>query len=66
MASFDDSAQARKVAAVVAAVQAYLDGETRTGGRERGGMSAWRRNATLIAYDDFGARRRSWTGRDRG
>ena len=64
MASFDDSAQARKVAAVVAAVQAYLDGETQAVGRERGGMSAWHRDVRAAGIDAFSEMQRSWTGRD--
>ena len=58
MPSFDDSVQARKIAAVVAAVQAYLDGEgqVEVGVSERGGMSAWRRVVRQVHHD-------SWTGR---
>ena len=60
----DGSLDASKVAAIMAAVQAYLDGEEQRSRRIMGGISAWRGDATLIATDDFGARQRSWTGRD--
>ncbi|MXY45812.1 MAG: hypothetical protein F4Y44_02285 [Chloroflexi bacterium] len=64
------------LAAVVAAVQAYLDDETRAAGltgdtqgvddTDDAGISAWRRSAMLDVfgkYDTFTTRPRSWTGR---
>ena len=57
-----DDLDARKLAAIVAAVQAYLDGETRGSRRGSGeGMSAWRRVVRQAHHEPTG---RSWTGRD--
>lgn len=53
-----------KIAAVVAAVQAYLDGETRGNQSESPTLSEWRTVALPAGNDAFAVRRRTWTGRD--
>ena len=59
--AFGDGLEARKLAAIVAAVQAFLDGENRNGQRKDSNIGAWRRSAM---FDAFTAQHRSWTGRD--
>ena len=58
-------AEARKIAAVIAAVQAYLESETQ-GGKDGNDISAWRREMLVYGEpnDAFSARHRSWTGRN--
>ena len=60
----EGSLDARKLAAIVAAVQAFLDGEEQAGRRGVVGISAWRRNESFASDNAFVAHHRSWTGRD--
>jgi len=54
-----------KIAAIVAAVQAYLDGETLDNQSESPSLSEWRTFALPFGNDVFTLRSRTWTGRDR-
>ena len=56
--------ETRRIAAIVAAVQAYLF-EVEKGDQDHaGGISAWRRAISPLTYSSFTARQRSWKGRD--
>lgn len=59
-----DSRASNRIAAIVAAVQAYLDGENRQDYGATRGFSAWRREAIMPAQAHIHGRQRSWTGRD--
>lgn len=52
-----------KIAAIAAAVQAYLDGEMRGNQSESPILSEWRTVALPVGNDAFAVRRRTWTGR---
>lgn len=52
-----------KVAAITAAVQAYLDGEIRGSQSQSPAMNGWREVALPFSNDVFALRRRAWTGR---
>ena len=54
---------ARRIAAIAAAIQAYLDGEERRTPGISGGISAWRRLALSENHNPLTGRQRSWTGR---
>ena len=53
-----------KVAAIIAAVQAYLDGEMQSSQSQSPAMSGWREVALSFGSDALVLRRRAWTGRD--
>ncbi len=53
-----------KIAAIAAAVQAYLDEETRGKQSKSPILSEWRAVALPVGSDAFAMRRRTWTGRD--
>ena len=53
-----------KIAAIAAAVQAYLNEETRGNQSESTTLSEWRTVALPVDNDAFALRRRTWTGRD--
>ena len=59
-----DDYTARQIAAIAAAVQAYLDGEERHVYSNSSRMSAWRRDSLPESHDAFTGRHRSWTGRN--
>lgn len=54
----------RKVAAAIAAVQAYLEPEASRGQKDSSGISSWRRYIVVSGVDIFTEKNRSWTGRD--
>ena len=54
----------RKVAAAIAAVQAYLESEAPRGQNDSSGISSWRRDVVVSGVDIFTERNRSWTGRN--
>lgn len=58
--------ESRKIAAAIAAVRAYIESEARPGGDDGGSVGAWRREMLMHGEsgDAFGARHRSWTGRN--
>ena len=53
-----------KIAAIAAAVQAYLDGEIRGSQSQSLTMNGWREVALPFGNDASALRRRTWTGRD--
>ena len=53
-----------KIAAVAAAVQAYLDSEWDSTQRDDKSLNTWRMAELLKSDDAFTGRKRSWTGRD--
>ena len=55
---------AAKIAAIAAAVQAYLNEETRGNQSKSPILSEWRAVILPIGNDAFAPRRRTWTGRD--
>ena len=55
--------EALKVAAMVAAVQAYLELEARGGRAKPAAIRHWRRDAEATGVDGFTERHRTWTGR---
>lgn len=59
-----DNIEQAKIAAIAAAVQAYLDGEMRGSQSQSPTMSGWREVALPFGNDAFALRRRAWTGRD--
>ena len=63
MSAVEREVEARKVAAVVAAVQAYLDSEIRGGQAEPAAIRFWRRDVNTDGSGVFIERHRSWTGR---
>ena len=56
--------EAMKVAAVVAAVQAYLALEAGAGQVKSAAIRRWRRDASATGGDEFAGMDRSWTGRN--
>ena len=52
-----------KIAAIAAAVQAYLSGEMRGNQSKSPILSEWRVAALPVGNDVFALRRRAWTGR---
>jgi hypothetical protein len=58
------NADPAKIAAIAAAVQAYLDGEIRGNQLQSPTLSEWRAAALPVGNDVFALRRRTWTGRD--
>ena len=64
MSASTSGCQSRRIAAIAAAVQAYIDGEARHQGDNFGGMSAWRRRLMPADNNGIMGQHRSWTGRD--
>ena len=62
--AYESTHRHRQIAAITAAVQAYLDSEKGQPGGKTVGLNAWRR-ATLSETNEFLTDRvRSWTGRN--
>ena len=55
---------ARRITAIAAAVQAYIDDEKRREHDHSNGISAWRSEHLPESQDTFAERRRSWIGRN--
>ncbi len=53
-----------QIAAIVAAVQAYIEGETIVNQRKSPILSEWRAVALPAGDDVFALRKRTWAGRD--
>ena len=53
-----------KIAAIAAAVQAYLNGEMRSSQSASSILSEWRSVDLPVGNDVFARRRHTWTGRD--
>lgn len=53
-----------KIAAIAAAVQAYLNGEMRSSQSASPILSEWRSVALPVGNDVFARRRHTWIGRD--